>query len=539
MGSITAQDLSYALFDRLLFGDVSFHVKPGQHVALIGPNGSGKTTLLDLLAGRRRPSGGSVHVSAPFLYMGQFVGRLDEQMDIRHLMIGFCTPQIQAAARSLERAEARVAGGDGSAAELDAYSLALARWEEVGGYSLDVLWDACSTAAVGLPFAEIQDQEVTLLSGGEQKRLVLEALFRAEEQVLLLDEPGNFLDVEGKRWMEEQIATSQKTVLLVSHDRATVQATATRVVTLEGGQAWVHDGRLSTYAQARTDRHSRITESLKTWVQKREQLMADVERKQEWARRSPKFSARYHSAQARLAAYDRTRPSEEVPKEQDIRMRFKGSRSGVKVLMLDRIGVPGLFRPFSTEVFFGDRLCIVGSNGTGKSTLVRLIMGEEVEHTGVVRLGASVRVGYFSQIHRPPSDPGASLVTLLGAEGLDLGRAMSALRRYELDQQAQQRFSELSGGQQARFQLLVLEVRGANLFILDEPTDNLDLVAAEAMEEAIARVEGTVIAISHDRWFVSTFDRYLVFTGDGSVEDALEPSYDMVVPHLRQRLRAN
>ena len=186
-----------------------------------------------------------------------------------------------------------------------------------------------------------------------------------------------------------------------------------------------------------------------------------------------------------------------------------------------------LMKPFDLEIFYGERVAVLGSNGSGKSHFLRLLAGEAVAHTGEWKLGARVVPGHFAQTHAHPELMGRTLVDILWTEhAKDRGGAMSVLRRYELERQGDQMFDRLSGGQQARFQILLLELRGTTALLLDEPTDNLDLESAEALQEGLEAYEGTVLAVTHDRWFARSFDRYLVFGADGRVRETAEPVWD-------------
>jgi ATPase subunit of ABC transporter with duplicated ATPase domains len=203
----------------------------------------------------------------------------------------------------------------------------------------------------------------------------------------------------------------------------------------------------------------------------------------------------------------------------------------VRAITCAGLELSGLMRPFDAEIFYGERVGVLGANGAGKSHFLRLLGGDTVAHTGQWRLGARVVPGLFAQTHAHPEWRATTLVELLwsGATldaGLDRGRAMSVLRRYGLQDQGDQTFGSLSGGQQARFQILLLELSGATLLLLDEPTDNLDVLSAEALEEALEAYEGTVLAVTHDRWFARSFDRYLVFGADGQVYESDEPVFD-------------
>jgi ATPase subunit of ABC transporter with duplicated ATPase domains len=184
-------------------------------------------------------------------------------------------------------------------------------------------------------------------------------------------------------------------------------------------------------------------------------------------------------------------------------------------------------RAFDLEVFYGERVAVLGSNGSGKSHFLRLLAGQPVAHAGSWKLGARVVPGFFAQTHAQPDLEGRTLTGILWDDhAKSRGAAMSVLRRYELDRQGDQLFGKLSGGQQARFQILLLELQGATALLLDEPTDNLDLESAEALQDGLESYEGTVLAVTHDRWFARTFDRFLIFGADGVVREALEPVWD-------------
>ncbi|MGW5211061.1 ABC-F family ATP-binding cassette domain-containing protein [Streptomyces sp. NPDC004051] len=531
MGHLEAAHLEYHLPDgRALLGDVSFRVGEGAVTALVGPNGAGKTTLLRLLAGELEPHGGSVTAGGGLGVMRQFVGSVRDGTTVRDLLVSVATPRVREAARTVDRAEhALYAAGDESA-QLR-YAQALADWAEARGYEAETLWDMCTTAALGIPYDEAQRRQVRTLSGGEQKRLVLEALLRGTDEVLLLDEPDNYLDVPGKRWLEERLEQTRKTVLLVSHDRELLARAARRIVSLEpsptGADAWVHGGGFATYHDARRERFARFEELRRRWDEKHAQLKKLVLNLRQAAANSPDMASRYQAARTRLRKFEEAGPPPEPPREQNITMRLKGGRTGVRAVTCEQLELTGLMKPFDLEVFYGERVAVLGSNGSGKSHFLRLLAGDDVPHTGDWRLGARVLPGHFAQSHAHPELEGRTLLDVLWKEhAQDRGAAMSRLRRYELTGQAEQSFDRLSGGQQARFQILLLELQGVTALLLDEPTDNLDLESAEALQEGLEAFEGTVLAVTHDRWFARSFDRYLVFGSDGRVRETPEPVWD-------------
>jgi ATPase subunit of ABC transporter with duplicated ATPase domains len=369
------------------------------------------------------------------------------------------------------------------------------------------------------------------LSGGEQKRLFLEAEFRGDDDVLLLDEPDNYLDVSGKEWLENQLRATRKTVLFASHDRELLVRTAQQIVSVEptpgGSDIWVHGAGFSAYHNAREARFERFEELQRRWQEQRARLKRLVSDLQQYAARSDEMSSRYQAAKTRLAKFEKAGPPPEPPRKQNIKVRLRGGQTGVRALTCVQTELVGLMRPFSLDVFFGERVAILGANGSGKSTFLRLLAGFPAETRGQWRLGARVISGYFAQTHTRPELEGRTLAGVLWEEhALDRGGAVGALRRYELGQQVDQVFDTLSGGQQARFQILLLELEGSTMLLLDEPTDNLDLESADALQIALDQYEGTVLAVTHDRWFAKTFDRFLVFGTDGFVRESSRPVWN-------------
>ena len=421
------------------------------------------------------------------------------------------------------------------------YAHALAEWAEAGGYDAEVAWDVVCTAALGTTYERARFRDLTTLSGGEQKRLALEALLRGPAQVLLLDEPDNYLDVPGKRWLEDQLRATGKAVLLISHDRALLAAVANAVVTVEAGTAWTHAGSFTTWPEAREARWEKVAELRRRWAEEHERLRQLVLTLRAQAASSPDMASRYHAMQTRFAKFEAEGPPAELPRTQRLAPRLTGARTALRAVTCTDLGLTGLMDPFTTEVFLGDRVAVLGSNGSGKSHFLRLLAGlphdgapdavPDVAHTGTARLGSRVVPGMFAQTHAHPELLGRTLLDVLWhgegrRAGMGRGAASAALDRYGLVGQAEQPFETLSGGQQARLQVLLLELGGATLLLLDEPTDNLDLVSAEALQAALTTFEGTVLAVTHDRWFAESFDRFLVFRSDGSVVAADEPVWD-------------
>ena len=537
MGHIDIASVEYSLSDgRVLLNDVSFRVGDGAKVALIGPNGSGKTTLIRMICGDISPDEGTVAITGGLGVMRQFIGSVRDETTVRQLLISVSPVRIREAAAKVIETE-KAMNEDGSEKSQMAYAQAIIDWGDCGGYDFEVIWDKCCTEMLGKPFEEVADRKVNTLSGGEQKKLVLRALLEGPEEVLLLDEPDNYLDVPSKRWLEKVVSETKKSVLFVSHDRELLQNTATRIVALEqgvnGNTAWVHGGKFDTWHEARRARNARFAELLLRWEQEHQRLKDLVRTLQVQAASSPDMANKYHAMQTRLRKFEEAGAPEAPPLEQDVKVGLRGGRTGLRALTFEQVAIKNgsgefLTQPFDFEVFFGDRIAILGKNGTGKSHFFRMISGDtSLEYTGNFKNGARVEIGYFAQTHSHPEFEGKTLLEILWETySLQLGPAKSVLRKYEIDKQAEQKFTSLSGGQQARFQILLLELSGSTLLLLDEPTDNLDLASAESLEHALDQYEGTVLTVTHDRWFTRGFNRFLVFGADGRVYESPQPVFD-------------
>jgi ATPase subunit of ABC transporter with duplicated ATPase domains len=555
VGHVDIAGVRYELPDgRVLLDDVSFRVGEGAKVALVGANGAGKTTLLRIITGDLVPHAGAITRSGGLGVMRQMVTHGIEGATIHDLLLSVAPQRVRDAAAHVDACELAMMENDDEKTQMR-YAVALSEWADAGGYDIEVTWDVCTTAALGISYDRSKYRELTTLSGGEQKRLVLEFLLRGPDEVLLLDEPDNFLDVPGKTWLEERINESAKTILYISHDRELLNNTATRVVTVELGAAgntvWVHPAGFTSHHQARRDRFARFEELRRRWDEEHAKLKQLVLHYKIKAEYNDGMASQYRAAQTRLRKFEEVGPPQAIPREQSVKMRLKGGRTGKRAVVCQDLELTGLMRPFDLEVWYGERVAVLGSNGSGKSHFLRLLAAggtdpdvehrpvsevpvQSVAHTGRARLGARVRPGWFVQTHEHPELIGRTLLDVLhrgdgstfGRAGMPREPAARALDRYELAYAAEQRFESLSGGQQARFQILLLELSGATLLLLDEPTDNLDVESAEALEVGLEAFDGTVVAVTHDRWFARGFDRFLVYGADGAVYESDGPVWD-------------
>lgn len=557
VGHLDIAGISYSLADgRPLLADVTFRVGQGSVTALIGPNGTGKTTLLRIITGELDAEDGAIGRSGGLGVMPQFIGSVRDDSTVRDLLLTVSPPALRTVAAEVDVTELEMMdldGGPDDDAKAIRYAQALSDWADVRGYEQETAFDVACVAALGVSYDRAKYRAVTTLSGGEQKRLVLELLLAGPEEVLLLDEPDNYLDVPAKIWLEGRLAETAKAVLLISHDRELLARAATRIVTLEPGVAgagsWVHGGSLATYRQARADRNSRLEELRRRWDEEHAKLKALVLMYKTKAAFNDGLASRYQAAKTRLSKFENVGPPQELPLTQKVTMRLAGGRTAKRAVVCTRLELTDLMEPFDLEVFYGERLAVLGANGSGKSHFLRLLAAggsdpdiehqpvtdapaEPVRHTGTAALGSRVRPGYFRQTHSHPELAGRTLLEILHRgddhrSGMGREQAARALDRYGLARAGEQSFDTLSGGQQARLQILLLELSGATLLLLDEPTDNLDLHSAESLEQALDAFDGTVVAVTHDRAFARTFDAFLVFDADGTVGRYDEPVWNV------------
>ena len=535
MSHIAVSGLAYAHpGGELLFSEVSFRLSPGRHAGLIGANGVGKSTLLKILAGELTADEGDGATGGLVGYMPQDVGLGDGDLTVRELLLTLAPSALRRAGESMLALETQLATGDDSAGMR--LGAVIADYSSLGGYELEGRWDACCRQIAGAPFSELADRPARTLSGGERKQLVLELLFGSDADVLLLDEPDNFLDVPAKVTLERRVRGSRKTILMISHDREVLAAAVDSIVTLEGSGAWVHGQSYGSYAQAREDRQRRLGDAVKRWHEEERRLYRLMKTFKERARYAPDWAKRADAIESRWNRFRAGGPPPAPVTDQTIAVRIRGGDSARIVLALRAVAIDGLVEPFSDEIHFGERVGLIGPNGTGKSSLMAVLVGDRPPDAGELVIGPRVQVGHFTQLQTRADFAGRGVLEIVSERRGELRVAMAALARYGLAEAARRPFELLSGGEKARLEILILELEGANLLLLDEPTDNLDADSCEALERALDGFTGTVVAVSHDRAFLRRCDRYLLLDRDGSV--LALPTYEAALEALTDPERA-
>jgi ATP-binding cassette, subfamily F, member 3 len=480
-----------------LFSGISFTVAPGERWGIVGRNGTGKTTLFRLLTGELEPTRGSI-ARAP----GLRVSLLEQHRDY-----GAATTVWEAAAgeladvlaleQSLLEQAAQLAH-DSSPRALARYSEDLERFERQGGYAVTSRIDA---VLHGLEFDPVQARVTPLsaLSGGELGRLGLARQLMTTADVLLLDEPTNHLDLETTRWLEQYLAESDRTVLLVSHDRAFLEATVDHVLHFEGGTATPYTGGYAAFVTQRSERRLAQQRAF-------EQQQRTIAHEQDYIARNiaGQNSRQAKGRRKRLERLPRLSPV--VDADGTMALRFDvAERGGDQVVTAQNvsvgIGTRTLVERFSGTLERTGVLGILGRNGAGKSTLLRALLGEHPTQGGDLRLGASITPGYYRQdLSQVPLDRTLYEVIAGLRPKWERGRIQGHLGRFGFSgQEVLRRADSLSGGERARVALAMLMLSGANLLVLDEPTNHLDVESIEALEDAIEGYDGTVILVSHDR----------------------------------------
>ena len=503
-----------------VLSDLSFEVNAGEHVGILGANGCGKTTLFRLLTGEYAPDEGSIAI-----HKGRRIGLISQ---IPVYPAGWTTEDVLREAHARLRAMSdrlreleTLMATDSSRALLDEYDRLSDDFRRLGGYDMD---RERNRVANGLDIpAEMRAREFDKLSGGEKTRVNLARLILEDTDILLLDEPTNPLDLRATEWLEDYITHFRGTVLAISHDRYFLDTIAQRCIEIVDGRAEFYSGNYSFYA---VERQRRFDEQLKKYEKdqaKIEQLQKAAAQMHLWAfMGNDKLHKRAFSMEKRIERLSQT----EKPKEaKRLSAGFKESEFRAdEVLVADNLGKGfsgrTLFSGVEFKVTGGERIAVIGDNGTGKSTLVKLIVGEEQPDTGYVRRGPAVRMAYLPQIVKF-RDPNLSAAdTVIDECRCTMQEARDSLGAFGFTgEDALKAVGTLSGGEQSRLRLCILMRADVNLLILDEPTNHLDIPSREWMEDAISGYGEALLFVSHDRYFIEKFANRIWCFENGRITD--------------------
>jgi len=547
---IQASHVAYAHGGNQIFTDLTFELKDGDRVAIVGANGSGKSTLFRLLAREVRPQRGEI-VHQRGLRLGYLAQ--NNPLDPNRTpwdIVGSVSSDPETLDRQLARLEARLTeplGDDEMAEVLEAYNQTLGRLDEGAERETGAV---ISELLSGLRLPErLWRLPVGRLSGGEKKLVAIARFLCQEPVVLLLDEPDNHLDVEAKAWLETFLASYRGVVGLITHDRYMIDRVASKIVELEDGSVQAYPGNYSDFRRLKRERLERQAQMRELQEREFRKLKYSAEQLTQWARQNPKFATRAENQRRKLAEERERLEETAVPvlNRRTIDVEFAAERGGTMVLHADNVSksydAHTVFEPFDLEIRHGERIGLIGSNGSGKTTLLRLIQRFEPPSTGSLRIGSSIDVGYFAQDHESIDGARSPIDLVRRLKPLDEQQALGFLIGFLFDRDdAMRPAGELSGGEQSRLQIALLILSGANFLLLDEPTNNLDIDSVEALEDALLEFGGTILTISHDRYFLDrvctrtlALDAGVVLNYMGAYSD-VQVRPELGVPLTRPRL---
>lgn len=511
MINLQVESLTKSFGERVLFENISFAIEQGERIGLIAANGTGKTTLLRIIAGELEHDSGAV-VSRRDMRLSYL--EQDPCFTPGLTVLEACFRSDSAVMKTIARYEEAMASGDHT--ELDEL---LAAMDALGG------WDIEQRSKQILSQLKVTnlDQRVETLSGGQTKRVALAAALITEPDLLILDEPTNHLDMEMTEWLEEWLTARRMSLLMVTHDRYFLDRVCSEIIEIDNRQVYSYKGNYSYFLEKRQER----IDAADSTVSRMKNL---YRRELEWIRRTP--SARTGKAKYRVDAFDGIKEQAHARRSEGrVQLDVKSSRIGTKIFevkdLVKRFDDLVILDGFSYLFARGEKMGIVGNNGTGKSTFIKMLLGEVTPDSGIVDIGESVRFGYYSQ-QGLEFDSGAKVIDIITevaeyitrSDGSQIS-ASQLLNLFLFDPPAQYNFvSKLSGGERRRLYLCRILMSNPNFLVLDEPTNDLDIQTLNVLEEYLASFGGCVIVVSHDRYFMDkVVDHLLVFSGAGAVKE--------------------
>jgi ATP-binding cassette, subfamily F, member 3 len=511
-----------------VFSNIDLEIMEGECIGLVGENGGGKSTLFKLLAGIDTPTDGVISRRRN-LTIGYLSQEADPGQSHKTVFeaVSEVTQELVDLPFLLSQLEARMADPEVAAdpeamtAILDEYGKAQERFEALGGYTLEHKVEA---VLHGLGFGpEWYDVEVGLLSGGEKKLVNLARILIKAPDLLLLDEPDNHLDLEAKAWLEQYMQSYPGTILVISHDRQLLDRAVKRIFELEDGKISVYAGTYSYYFEERQRRLLKQYELYTLQQDEIKRLEASMRQLKGWAKLNDKISSRAESMAKRVERAKQEAVDRPILIRDKIKVNLDPDRSGKKVLEVKGLSKSFdghiLFEPFDLTIIYGERVGIVGANGSGKTTLLRTMMEMIPADAGSVKIGASVVVGYYAQEQETLPFDSTPLGFVRRLKPMSEPQAISFLRGLLFSYEDMHiSIRRLSGGEKSRLQIARLMLTDANFLLLDEPTNNLDIASIEVLEAALEEFEGTILTVSHDRYYLDKIvTKILAIGSDGHI----------------------
>jgi ATP-binding cassette subfamily F protein 3 len=519
MIQIQLSNIALVLGAKRIFENLNWEIQHGQRIGLIGANGAGKSSLFKLIEGEHAPELGGSITRARFITTGYLPQHPELDPTLTALDAALAgNPRVAEVHAELEKVEASLGEpeiyGDEKKLQraLELQHQLIEEYHALGGDSYP---ERVKSILLGLGLAQSElTKPLSVLSGGQKKLVGLARLLLQSPDILLLDEPDNHLDLPGKMYLEKLIREYDGTVVIISHDRYLLDAAVTHIAELEDGRMTVFNGNYTDYMIDKDERLARQEELYQIQQRSLARMEVAIKRYRLWAEFNDKFATRIHAMEARMARVDKI--DKPVLDRRRMELRLNGWRGSNKVLELKNVskafGERKVFADVNEIIWHGERVGLIGANGAGKSVMLRMILGEETPDTGEIKIGPSISIGHYAQEHETLDFNQTVLDAVRYAGEMSESRATAFLLRYLFTyKQVSQKIGELSGGERSRLQLALVVLSGANFLLLDEPTNNLDIASAEVLEQALEDFEGTVLVISHDRYFLDrTVQRLLV-----------------------------
>jgi ATP-binding cassette, subfamily F, member 3 len=507
-----------------IFQDIDLEIIEGERIGLVGENGGGKSTLFKLIAGLEDPTGGVIsrrrNLTIGYLWQEADPGQSHKTV---FEAVSEVTQELVALPMMLSELEAKMADPDVAGDEealtaiLEEYGKAQERFEALGGYTLEHKVEA---VLHGLGFGpDWYDIEVGMLSGGEKKLVNLARILIKMPDLLLLDEPDNHLDLEAKAWLEQYIQSYPGTVMIISHDRQLLDRAVKKIFELEDGKISVYTGNYSYYFEERQRRLLKQYELYTVQHGEIKRLEASMHRLKGWAKLNDKFASRAEDMVKRIERARQEAVDKPILTRDKIKVNLDADRSGKKVLEVKGLSKSYdgrvLFEPFDFTLIYGERVGIVGANGSGKTTLLKTMMDMLPADSGLVKIGASVVVGYYAQEQETLPFESTPLDFIRRLKAMNEPQAISFLHGLLFSyEDIHTPIRRLSGGEKSRLQLARLMLTDANFLLLDEPTNNLDIASVEVLEAALEEFDGTILTVSHDRYYLDKIVTKILAIGD-------------------------
>lgn len=511
MIACSAQQVGKSYGGNTVFENICFEIHERDRVGLTGRNGSGKTTLFKLLAGAEVPDTGKIHwrKGCEIGYLAQIPDYPAGMKAIDVLKTAFTyLLEMEKTMKKMEQQMANENVPDQLNKLIGEYGELQDQFALNNGYEMDSQIERISN---GLDISSLLNKDFSILSGGEKTKVCLAHMLLKSPNLLLLDEPTNHLDIKAVEWLADFIKSYEGTVVLISHDRYFLDETAGRILDLEGGEITLYQTNYSGFVKEKEERLMREFQQYEEQQKKIKKMKEAIKRLREWANQCTPPNAGLHKRASSMekALHRMEKLDRPVLNRKKMNMDLEASeRSGKDVVLMKEVsksfGSKHLFQNVSIHIQFRDRTAIVGDNGTGKSTLVKMILGELEPDAGEIRRGSNLKVGYLSQHVFADADDQSVIDAFREGLAVTEGEARHILAGFLFyGYTVFRKVSQLSGGEKMRLRLAQLMHRDINFLILDEPTNHLDIESREVLEEALEEFNGTILAVSHDRYFIN------------------------------------